>query len=184
MRKAVTFLSLLAISSTGFAKNIECNITLTHASSGGLMPIEKAITLTQTNLQKSESLGLNQCSSNSVSDLKILFCGIEDSEAVGIFKVELLIEENSKLSSEEVGFTSAGSLLAISKKGGKLINLDSKSGLSPVFIKKMNAAKLDFPDYKGGDSLQIDDVVADAHKKGVLKDSDVVSVDFESCILK
>lgn len=184
MRKAVTILSLLAISSTGFAKNIECNINLLQASSGGLMPVQKAITLKQTLLQKSGALDLNQCSTNIVSDLKIQFCGIEDAEAVGVFKAELVMDENNKQPSEEIDFTSAGSLLAISKKGGKLVILDSKSGLSPVFIKKMSAAKLDFPDYKGGDSLQIDEAVADAHKKGVLKDSDVVSIEIESCILK
>ncbi len=184
MRKKFTILCFLAISSTALANNIECNINLLQASAGGLMPIEMAVTLKQTLLQKSGFLELKQCSDNVISDLKIQLCAIEDSEALGVYKAELVIEDNNKQPSDEIDFTNAVSLLAVSKNGGSLVSLSSQSGLSPVFIKKMIAAKLDFPDFRGGDSLQIDAVVSSAYSKGVLKNSDIVAIDIESCTLK
>ncbi len=184
MKKMMTLFSILTISSTVFAKNIECNISILKAASGGLMPAEKTITLKETPIQGNR-LDLAKCSTTIVSDLKLSLCGIEDSEAIGVFNAELMLDENSTQEPDAFAFTSAGALFANSKKGeGKLVRLNSQAALSPVFVKKMHAAKLDFTDYKGGDSLQIDEDVAAAFKKGVLTDSDIVSISIESCRIK
>lgn len=184
MKKMMTLFSILTISSTVFAKNLECNISILKASSGGLMPAEKTISLKETLIQGNR-LDLAKCSNTIVSNLKLNLCGIEDSEAVGVYTAELLIDENKSQPSDAFAFTSATGLFANSKKGeGKLVRLNSQDGLSPVFVKKMTDANLNFTDYKGGDSLQIDEDVAAAFKKGVLTDSDIVSISIESCHIK
>lgn len=183
MKKLMPFLGMLAISSTGFAGTMDCQIGFTTASSGGLMPSEKIVTLKTTSVQKPASLDLKKCSVTLTADLKINLCAVEDAEALGIYKAEVVIEDPKGIDNG-LNFSVADNLLATAKNGGKLIALNSKSALSPVFIKKMVAANLEFPEYQGGDSLMIDEAVAGAVKKGVLAENDIVTIAITSCSVK
>jgi len=144
----------------------------------------KTITLKETLLQNAGSLDLKKCSHTKISDLNIVACGLEDSEAVGVYRAELNISDKLTATNDAFDSTTATDLLATPKKGTQLVSLVATSALSPVFIKKMTAASIEIPNYQGGDSLEIDDAIAAAMKKGVLTTQDIVAIAIDHCRLK
>lgn len=182
MKQLVTFLGALVISSTVMAKTMECNVSMNMANAGGLMPAERMVKLQGVKVQ-SGHLDVNQCSLSQISNLSVTLCGIESTEAMGVYSAEILIEELGA-KKEEMNVTAAYSMLGTSKAGKGLVELNSKSALSPSFTKKLMEANIQFPEYQGGDSLAIDESVATAFKKGVVTESDIVSISIDSCEIK
>ncbi|KHD87706.1 MAG: hypothetical protein OM95_12830 [Bdellovibrio sp. ArHS] len=174
---------LFGFSGQALALSMECSVNMTTATSGGLMPIEKAITLNATEIQQETRLELAKCSDTTLAGMTVKLCAIEDGDAAGVFHAELSIEREA--GGDELDFTAARDILALSKKQQRaLVSVVSESALSPHFVKKMDDANMTFPEYKGGDSLMIDEAVAAAFKKGVLNKSDVVTVGIERCRIK
>lgn len=184
MKNLIIALAVGLSSSSAVASWMECSVNVLTASTSGLMPSEKPVALKIARVQDQGNLDLKKCSSTAISDLQVTFCAIEDSEALGVYMAEIVVEDKNETDKESLNFTSGNTVLATPKKGRELVGLMSRSALSPIFIKKMIAAKLDFPDYQGGDSLQIDLAVEKAVKAGAINFSDIVSLSLDSCQLK
>ena len=178
-----TLLSIVIFASPiTYSQTMKCELNIMKASVDGLMPEASPVQLNGSQVQ-SGHFDPSKCSETLTSELKIILCTQENKDAVGIFEANVLIEDiHSK--KDDLGFTNANVLLATARNGAKLITLNSQSGLTPHFIKKMTAAKIKFPEYQGGDSLAIDDVVEKAFKKGILVESDIVVVSLDSCEIK
>ncbi|WP_374073977.1 hypothetical protein [Bdellovibrio bacteriovorus] len=170
----------LCIGSQALALSMECTVGATTATNSGLMPIENDITLNTTEVQRNGSLDLKKCSTTEALGMTLSFCATDDMEAIGIYKANVTILEKNN----EAYFSTAQELLATPKKGRSLISLLSISTLTPQFMQKMDQAEISYPEYKGGDSLMIDDAVAAAFRKNVLNKSDVVNVSIGTCTLK
>lgn len=173
---------LLSLGSQAMAASMECSIGLTTATAGGLMPMERTITLKASEVRPEAKMELSECTDSDILGMTVTLCAIEDGDALGVFHAELFINRDG---GEELEFTSAKDIFAYSKKrAGALVSLFSEGTLTPQFMKKMDDANLTYPEYKGGDSLAIDDAVSAAFKKGVLNKNDIVSLSIESCRLK
>lgn len=177
--------SLILVTSAVQAKTMTCELGVLRASSGGLMPANENIQFKDSVVIQDGHLNIDKCTQTQITDMKLSLCALEYKQTIGIYNVELLIEDvQSDLKSQDTfDFTSAATLFATARNGSDLVDLKTESALTPQFIKKMNTAKIKFPDYKGGDSLMIDDAVKKAYKKGVLRESDIVTVDVRSCKL-
>lgn len=184
MKKVLVVLGIALCASSSFAAQMECGLGVMTATAGGLMPTEKPTQLKSVKVQLQGDLSLKGCSENTVEDLKITFCALEDSEAQGVYSAQILVEDKNEKDKDSLNFTSGSNLLALPKKGTVLVNLQSTTALSPIFAKKMEAAKLEFPDYKGGDSLQIDEAVSQGVKYNAIKAGEIVAVSLDSCVLK
>lgn len=187
MKKLAALICLMLISSTVFAATLECGVKTFNATATGLIGTDKVVTSLQAKIQSESDFKLDNqnCLTNSVAGLDLNLCGVEHNEATGVFAA-LITVTNKGDSAFNIENSNSGAeyLLAQSKKGSTLAILNAKGALSPAFRQKMTAANLEFPEYVGGDSLQIDEAVKIGVEKGIIKKDEVVFIYADSCSLK
>ncbi|WII73397.1 hypothetical protein QJS83_05880 [Bdellovibrio sp. 22V] len=170
---ALMSLSLGAYSSAN-ARTMQCGVQMVTASHIGLVPMDDEFVLAAAPVTDT-----SKCATTTVKNMTLSLCAAEETEALGIYKVQV------SMSDSEGRIATAREILATSKNDAEdLISIYSECDFTPQFVRKMHAAGLQYPGYRGGDSLMIDRAVAAAFQKGVLDKHDIVLFNIGNCELK
>lgn len=174
-----------ATATTAFAdggKRISCELEINTADRAGyLMPSSRSIIISGklndgNMLSKGLDAYLSSCASQTALGMNVKLCA-STTEFQGVYDVGLLIDGRDTS-------TAASTTLGTSKADGKsLLTMAATSAVTPEMVSRLSNAGIEVPDEMRGDSLQVDEALKAASKKGLIKGDEIVTVGIKGCAI-
>lgn len=180
---------LLVVGLVSFTANLSLAATMTCelenfvADKGGLMPAPTPTIISNLVVQTTDSIQEDQCQKFQIDSEPAAICAILAPNTKDVYQAAIIMEGGDDDDSSIFNLAIAYALFGLHKNEKDLVFLKSESILHPTFKIKMTAANLSYPNYKGGDSAQIDEAVVSGVAKSVIPVGSVVSVGLGNCRL-
>lgn len=179
-----TLALVMGLSSQSFAAStMSCTVQFTYATKNGLMPYSKKIDMKNAIIEKMGEGEDYNCASKAIFGLSLQLCGLEDSEAQGVYHAVMTIKPGASYENmTEADFSQAAQALAMPKKAGAaMVSMQTVDALSPVLVKRLMDAGMDVPTYVNRDSAGLDEAVAEAVKKNVIDEGLMTTIEISQC---